>query len=156
MAMFHAGSASYPMGYEQGVLVIGRSVDNSGVQTGDYVAVWAAHYGGPILHQVVFNPTTGGQTYAETSSFMGALPYHSNGSGSYGSSVAVSPVFPFVGALGNPRDILVGNSTDFDGSNDGATVSVNIYGAAHTYMIISRPTTTYIGQGYQALFMRYE
>lgn len=119
--------------YYQGVaIIIARSRDSSGNQTGNYVQVWGLCNTGKAF-QTVFAPSVGATNIIDNTGYLiAAYPAISSSSWSNGGAVLVSPVMQNVGGLSNPTpDILIGSNKDFP---PGTTATVSIYGVLHTYV----------------------
>jgi hypothetical protein len=154
LAMF-SSTLGYPDGYLQAFVGIVRSVDTSGVFNADYATLLTWGYGTPnYTQQTVMAPVPGGVTGQEAQ-WIGVLPFTSTSAG-FNGNVAVTPIFPAVGYLGNPGiDVYVGKAADF---TDGNVVAISPYGNAHNYRVINNPgapNRTPIGI-ISALLMRYE
>ena len=138
IVMFENGSTSYPGQQQPFGFFVSRDYSTAGVAQGNYVhLVWLNGPGAsPIAQtQTVFNPTTGGYTPLDTSvqAVLACLPFAYNASGSFGSSVCVSPVFPFIGSLGNPNpNHFIGRIFDFP---DSANVQMSVFGTNHNYIV---------------------
>jgi len=71
---------------------------------------------------------------------LAALQVHSTGTGSFGNSTCLSPVFPLVGAVGNPMiGVLIGKAADW---TDGTQFTLNIYGTSHIYQVTNTSFTS--------------
>jgi hypothetical protein len=153
LAMF-TNRDGYPDGYLQAYLMIMRSVDTAGVFNADYVTLLTWGQLG-YTQQSVMAAGVGGVTNQE-SQWAGTLPVTSS-SGSFNGNVAVTPIFPFVGYLGNPSiDVYLGRPADFV---DGNVVVISPYGTAHSYRVVynsNMPTKQPIPSTNCALLMRYE
>ncbi len=116
---------------------IERSRDSSGAYTGDYATIFV--YG----HDLDYPNANGTQSvmFRQQSILAGGgagsveqawLTFQStNGTASLGTNVAVVPLFNFATGLGNPsEDLLCGKAADFP---EAGSVSVQVYGSAHTY-----------------------
>jgi hypothetical protein len=163
MVLFDNGGTGFPDNYVCGGLFICRSVSTSGAATADYVFVQGVGGNGAspdAFQQVVFNSGTGGSTSQQTSSsarlFACSITGNPSGAqtGVYGSQTLVSPVFPFIGAMGNPTpDLFAGMQADF---TDAATVSLSPYGTAHNYLVWQQNVSWLPAVSGAAIIWRYE
>lgn len=149
IVMFDNGSTGYPGYYQPIGFFVSRDYNTSGVIQGNYVQViWltgnpAAPY--QAQSQTVYNPTTGGVTPLDNNTLLAALPFAGGSSGAYGSNVLVSPVFPFIGTLGNPNiNHFVARYSDFI---DGATFQMSVYGTNHNYQVWNQHLSWWASQG---------
>jgi hypothetical protein len=138
------------------VFGVERSKDSTGAKTTDYFTLLiasspTAQYQQTILGALVspreFNWITVGTTNASvTENFNG--------------TTAANPVFPLIGKLGNPMlGFCVATGADVA---EGASVTVSIYGANHTYIATKNGSIASIGRlatsgsNFMAVLMRYE
>lgn len=156
IVMFDNGGTGYPDNYIPFGFFVSRDYNTSGVIQANYVQViWLSGQGGsPIpLSQTIYNPVTSGVTPADTSTLLAALPFTTNTTGEYGANVLVSPVFPFVGALGNPNiNHFVARETDF---SDEASFYMTVYNTSHLYQVWNQHIPWWNGQGV-AFIYRWE
>jgi hypothetical protein len=126
-----SGFSGYPETYETTWIVIGRSYNADGNQTGDSVLTWFGAYSNKA-YQVVYNATIGGTNTQDTSGyFLAALPYAGT-SAAMGGTVLVSPVFQNIGGFTNPTpDFLVGKGADFPSDS---VAACTVYSTSHNYM----------------------
>jgi hypothetical protein len=158
IVMFDNGSASYPGQYQPFGFFISRDYSTAGAAQGNYVQVlWLGGASASPLFQsqTVFNPSTGGATPLDisTQACLACLPFSYSTSASLGSSVCVSPIFPYVGYLGNPNpNVFVGRISDFP---DAANVQMSVFGTNHNYLVWNQHLTWCVSQQ-TALIWRFE
>src|ERR1035437_1413985 len=130
LALWVMGTSNYvPMGFVN----IERSHDSSGSDTtsNQYATLTVAGtnstVGYPTSSQISINAVN--VTVKETG--WPALVNHTTGTGSFGLSTLLSPVFPVVGAIGNPMiGMLVGKAADWANLTQ---FSFTMYNVAHNY-----------------------
>jgi hypothetical protein len=143
------------------LLNIERSHDSSGNDTtsNQYATlscIGSTSGGAITISQISI--TSANQTVTETK--LPTISSHTTATGSFALSTLVSPVFPVVGAVGNPLiGLMTGKSADWV---DLTQFSYTIYGAPHNFLVLDNATwnaasaflydTTPTG----CLFMRYE
>lgn len=143
-----------------GFFNIERSHDTSGNDTSTYVTVetfaGANTPSNSVTRQISFNNTS--QTTAETKLTANILT--GTGTASFATSVGLSPIFPMVGAVGNPLlGMLTGKSVDWA---DQTQFSLNMYGTAHNYIVSNvglynqAGISTYNSTQTVCIMMRYE
>lgn len=135
-----------------------RAHDAGGNDLGTYATLIIVSGGSSVAtsQQSIAGPT---QTVAETR--LACLMVHSTGTGSFGSSTILSPVFPIVGAVGNPMiNTFIGKAVDWV---DGTNFSFTIYNSAHNYqvkndtsIISTAGTLTYDSTDTCALIFRFD
>lgn len=135
---------------------IERLKDDAGADIAGGVNIlgaWAA-----TTYSQQFLPTTGAAfpTTPFTAPICAAPPV---GNGQYGTKVGVYPVHPFLGYLANPNlGTLICFRADLTAA--GSTISITMYGTAHTYMICdinsSKTINGNAAPNYIAPLMRYE
>jgi hypothetical protein len=142
--------------YYQGVyIIIARSRDNAGNQTGNYVQVWGGCHAVQSF-QTVFAPSLGTtNTIDGSNSIIAMYPNVGNASWANGGAIPVSPVVQNMGGFSNPTpDLLVGGLKDF---TPATTAVCKSYGVAHTYVAIScQQFNAFMQSQYMSLLMRYE
>ncbi|HEY3267333.1 MAG TPA: hypothetical protein VGM37_10430 [Armatimonadota bacterium] len=119
-------------------ICLDRSRGNTGDPTDEYVTL--------VVCSSVNNGMTGQSTMTKdgtlsppVGAFVSAAPPY-NISGGMGGSVPVSPVFPWVGKLGNPMlNACVGQTADFTG---GTPVTVSAYGKPAAYRAVGNTFPT--------------
>jgi hypothetical protein len=124
---------------------IERSHNSSGVDTTDYFTVITiqGNSGSPTVTQ---QSIATGITTNETK--LPALSTHSTTTGSFGSSTLLCPVFPIVGAVGNPMtNTLVGKAADWV---DQTQFSFTMYNTSRTYQVTN--VTGFISTANQILY----
>jgi|SRR5271157_817461 len=136
IVMFDNGSTSYPGSYQSFGFFVSRDYNTSGVIQANYVQVlWLTGQGGSPVQasQTIYNATNGGVTPQDVNTLLAALPFSYNLTAQYGANVLVSPVFPFVGALGNPNiNHFLARINDF---SDEAVFAMTVYNVSHTYQV---------------------
>src|SRR5271157_3642512 len=123
---FNDPSQSYQ---RSGSFFIERSKDSSGNDTANYVVVAGWQYSRGLQ-----------QTFFQNGSYMpnephwtGVFPSYpgSGGGAGVGTYLALSPVLPMIGGLGNPcLSVLIFDQNDFATNT---SMTVNVYGVNHTY-----------------------
>jgi hypothetical protein len=134
--MFDDGVIGFPHAYYCANFSLSRSVDHTGVATGDYVFVCSfpgtPGVGIASFQQVIHNAGVGGVEPLLSVDALIAVPNSTDVSVS-GANCLLSPVFPFVGTLGNPTgDIFMGHTSDF---SDGAVVSMLVYNVSKNFIV---------------------
>lgn len=112
------------------VVVIERSHDTTGADTDEYITVFSSGNTGSCMRSA-FKPSVGGFGPIETTCAGWILP---NGavSASTRGRMFISPVFPLVGKIGNPLQMIVmGKALDVPG---GVVLSQTMYGTQRRYM----------------------
>ena len=150
-----SGNFSNPYYYETFGFGINRSVNSSGVATSDYVNFleWMTQ-STTAIQAVVPSPLVGGVYPLENSNFNAPLPY--TASLVAGGYLYIAPIFPIVGAPGNPSpDWLL---TKIGYLSDDTQISVTMYGTPHTYVVYSNSGTnpSFVYGVQTAILMRYE
>ena len=150
-AMFHTdGSANGPR--TAFMFSVERAHDSSGNDLGTYftIATMVASSGTSTASgfpKQVSIPTAGAATASE--SFWGVVVPNAASTGSFGASTLVSPVFPMVGAVGNPLlGVMVGRVGDF---GDNVLVPITLYGTSHTYLTMGPTAPVYRGVAPQCI-----
>jgi hypothetical protein len=116
-----------------GFLNVERSHDNNGNDTtsNQYATIVAGSSAGINYPQVSI--TALNQTVTET--HWATLSTHTAATGSFGLSTLLCPVFPLVGALGNPMiGLQVGKQVDWANATQ---FTYTMYNTAHNYIIFS-------------------
>jgi len=117
------------------IVNIERSHDSSGVDTtsGQYATFTVVgHIAGGVSNSQV-SITAANQTVAETK--LPCILNHTTATGTFVLSTLLSPVFPVVGAVGNPMiGLLVGKSVDW---TDTAQFSFYMYNISHAYIVFN-------------------
>lgn len=130
---------------------IERSKSAAGADTDSYFVLNVTCNSGKLYQQHFNNTATGGISGQETSwmAFMTAL-----GSAGFGNNTAVCPVFPLVGKVDNPlMGTLIARGADVP---EGMVLSVNIYGATHTYIASKAGALASPAGGSNATLMLWE
>lgn len=125
----------------RGVLAVERSHDSTGADTASYVslALYGQGNATPVTQYSVIAST---QTTKETK--LAVIGVTSTGTGSFGVSTLLSPVFPVVGAVGNPMiNVLVGKSADW---TDATQFSFTMYNTARNYLVVNNSGIAAAGQ----------
>jgi hypothetical protein len=151
--LFNQSVATYGT-YNSVSIIVARSRDGSGNQTGDYVMLWTACNNGKTF-QTVFTGGGGANNEDITGSFIGALPSATT-STTFGGVTMASPVFQNIGGLSNPTpDLLVGKYADFA---FGSSAAITVYNVSHNYISVgSNQVSNFLGSNSQcALLLRYE
>ena len=136
-------------------IIISRSRDATGAQTGSYVQFWCG-CGTSKFFQTIFAPPLGPTNIFDNSgSVIAAVPSSSTSWTQNGNTMAV-PIMQNIGGLSNPTpDLLLVSFTDFTAGN---IVVVTVYGVAHTYVVVvTNGVNNFNLQATNcALLMRYE
>jgi hypothetical protein len=112
-------------------LSIERSHDANGNDTTTYASGLGFQFVSGGVGLVVVSFTTTQTSVTETK--FPVLVNHTTGTSNFGSTILLCPVFPIVGAIGNPCiNTMVGKSSDW---SDGAQFPFTIYGSSHNYII---------------------
>lgn len=118
------------------LLVIDRSKDNAGADTDEYVTIVHGAYSNNIRQQSIVKAV--GATNAETQLVSAAI--FSSASAAFNNKVAVLPIFPLVGQLGNP---MLGcasiKAADFP---EGTTFTCTMYGVVRTFLVTKNAAWT--------------
>lgn len=119
-----------------GFVNIERSHDTSGADTSTYATINVFNPV-PLSSQISWSSTAVTTTQTK---WAGVITTGA-GTASFGSSTEVAPLFPLVGALGNPLiNVFIGKSTDW---TDQTQFSFTIYNTAHNYIVNNvSPVTT--------------
>lgn len=115
-----------------GFLNIERSHDSSGNDTSQYATLNVV---GAVTNTsaIQISITTTNATVTETA--WAAISSHTLNTGSFGLSTLLSPVFPIVGAVGNPMiGLLVGKQVDW---TNNVQFPFTMYNVSHNYLILS-------------------
>jgi hypothetical protein len=150
-----------------GILNIERSHDASGNDTtsGQYATqtvIGSTSVTNTFVLSQISISSAGNATVNETK--LPCISQHTTATGSFGLSTLLSPIFPVVGAVGNPLiGALVGKSADWA---DLTQFSFTIYSVAHNFIIMNTSggtapingagTLTYDGTPTCCVAMRYE
>lgn len=155
LALWSQNNNASPDYYNAVGIIIARSRDSSGNQTGNFVQVWGLCQGGKPF-QTVYAPSLGTTNSIDNNGYLIA-PYPNVGDNSWsnGGAVAVAPVMQNVGGFSNPTpDILIGSRKDFV---PGTTASITVYGVAHTYVALGAYNlSNYLQSANTAVLLRYE
>ncbi len=128
-ALWPLGTASTSPG---GFLNLERSHDNNGNDTtsGQYATICTV--GNNVSGVAQSSITSLNQTVTETR--LPSLVNHTTATGSFGLSTILAPVFPIVGAVGNPMiGLQVGKFVDWANATQ---FSYTMYNVAHNYIIL--------------------
>ena len=138
MAMFHTSSGS-PQYFNTGFFSIERAHAADGTDNSTYYTInWAFLQSGDGLNggrprQISINAVTGSPTTADN--YFACVTTNAQATGSFGNSTLVSPVFPLIGAVGNPLlGLVVGRFVDFV---DNTQFLMTLYNVAHNYLVLS-------------------
>ncbi len=125
-------------------LNIERSHDSSGNDTTQYATICAASDTTTIPHQISISSLN--STILEI--HWAALVNHTINTGSFGLSTLLSPVFPLVGAVGNPMlGLLVGKNADW-AKEVGTQFAFTMYNSPRNYIIFATANAnTWAGVG---------
>ena len=137
------------------VVGIERSKDTSGNVTTAYVTLLSLNANSnQWFQQTMVGSNVTPQEFAVVTFCSSSNPQ----TGSFGGSTLAAPVFPLIGQLGNPMlGFFCAASAD---ASEGGTVTVNVYGAAHTCLATKQNnignSLGKLGNSGGALLMRYE
>jgi hypothetical protein len=136
---------------------IERSKDSSGAKTTDYFSLLAtgANSSGSFVQQT----TLAALVTLREQNWVAVACSNASNTETFNSTTAANPVFPLVGKLGNP--MLGFCMTTANDVAEGASVTVNIYAANHTYIAtklgsISNMSKFTTSGSSTAALMRYE
>ena len=116
-------------------VVISRSKDTGGNDTGTYICMWAGNNYQLSTAQTVFS--AGGTNTVDTSGYLiglcGGFSGASAGAWGVGGVSTVTPIFQNIGGFTNPnQDFLGGSPTDF---KNGTFAAISVYGTPHNYIV---------------------
>lgn len=132
LAMWPTGTNAHA-----GIMAIERSHDSTGADTSTYATLIAIN-GGTALTQQSFTSTA----VTVTATKLAAIQVGGITTGSFGASTLVCPIFPLIGAVGNPMTgLLVGKSADW---TDQTQFSFTMYNTARNYLV---DNASFIGAG---------
>jgi len=134
--LFDDGLTGFPHSYYSACFSIARSVDHTGAPTNEYVHVCSfpptPNVANSQFQQVIHNASNGGVDPLLTGSPLVALTSGVDLSVS-GSDSLLSPIFPMIGALGNPTgDIFMSRSPDVA---DQSVVTLSVYNVAKNFIV---------------------
>jgi hypothetical protein len=150
------GNTAFPYYNEPFGFGINRSVNSSGVETSDYVNLigWMSQQPSNSTQVAVPSPVVGGTYPSEYNNLNAALPVTAGlEAGGY---LYIAPIFPIVGAPGNPSpDWLV---TKLGYLADDTQINVTMYSTPHNYVVLNNTGSgPYFVNGIPtAILMRYE
>jgi hypothetical protein len=114
----------------ESIFGIERSKDSSGAKTTDYFSLLLTNAGN--ANGWVQQTTLGGLVTSAETNFVSVSSSNAGASETFNSTTAANPVFPLIGKLGNPMlGFCMALAADV---SEGASVTVSIYGANHTYI----------------------
>jgi hypothetical protein len=131
---------------------VDRSRDETGAPTDEYIGGWAFGNNGHRWHANCPKPGTGTKTAWSTDIGVCSLAFvGQTANWNFQGNVAISPIFPAPGFLGNPTlGIVCCREAD---ANENEQKTVNIYGANHNYLF-SKATSvkSWAGSGTTSAF----
>jgi hypothetical protein len=129
LGLFYPNGASASC--KGGFFNIERSHDSTGADTGSYVSLITIQGSTttPTVYQISLNKNAASVAEGK----LAVITETGTTTGSFGSSTLLCPVFPVVGAVGNPMiGVLVGKKVDW---LDAAQISLTLYNTAHTFQV---------------------